>query len=180
MVDYFVVSADFVSETDMYFEVGSRVESSHMPIHLSIRGKQKQNKTEKEIHPTQRETITNIKWNNEKVDKSINSDETKAKCRAALDVLDTNIEKALKTFSDTLLHTGECMRRKVSFITGAERSTCKWSDRECISKKRDARPALSRLRRTKLETDKLAYRQKRITEYNLTIAEKTQADYDAK
>ena len=111
MVDYFVVSADFVSETDMYFEVGSRVESSHMPIHLSIRGKQK--KLEKEIHPTKRETITNIKWNNEKVEvfnKSINSYETKAKFRAALEFLDTNIEEALKTFSDTLLHAGECMR----------------------------------------------------------------------
>ena len=54
-VDYFVVSADFVSKTDMYFEVGSRVESSHMPIHLSIRGKQKKPEKEKEIHPTQRE-----------------------------------------------------------------------------------------------------------------------------
>ena len=135
VVDYFVVSADFVSKTHMYFEVGSRVESSHMPIHLSIRGKQK--KPEKEIHPTQRESITNTKWNSEKVEEfneAINSDETKERFREALEFLDTNIEKALKTFSDTLLHAGECMRRKVSFSTGAERSTCKWFDRECISK----------------------------------------------
>ena len=104
-----------------------------------------------------------------KFNKSINSDETKAKFRAALDFLDTNIEKALKTFSDTLLHAGECMRRKVSFSTGAERSTCKWSDRECISKKHDARRALNR---TQLETDKLAYKQKRITEYKLTTRDR--------
>ena len=172
VVDYFVVSADFVSKTDMYFEVGSRVESSHMPIHLSIRGKQK--KPEKEIRPTQRESITNIKWNSEKVEEfneAINSDETQERFREALEFLDTNIEKALKTFSDTLLHAGECMRRKVSFSTGAERSTCKWFDRECISKKRDARRALNRFQRTQLETDKLAYRQKR-TVYKSTIAEK--------
>ena len=85
--------------------------------------------------------------------------------------LDTNIEKPLKTFSDTLQHAGECMRRKVSFSTGAERSTCKWFDRECISKKRDAQSALNRFQRTQLETDKPAYRQKR-TEYKSTIAEK--------
>ena len=81
-------SADFVSETDLYFEIGSRVESSHMPIHLSIRGKQKklekethqktkQNKTKnkkqkqnkkREREREKEETITNIKWNNEKVE----------------------------------------------------------------------------------------------------------------
>ena len=97
----------------MYFEVGSRVEYSHMPIHLSIRGKQK--KPEKEIHPAQRECITNINWNSEKVEEfneAINSDETKERFRKALDFLDTNIEKALTTFSDTLLHAGECMRTK--------------------------------------------------------------------
>ena len=117
VVDYFVVSADFVSKTDMYFEVGSRVESSHMPVHLSIRGKQK--KPEKEIHPTQRERITNIKWNSENVEEfneAITSDETKERFKDVLDFLDTNIEKALK----------------VSFSTGAERSTGKWFDRECI------------------------------------------------
>lgn len=65
----------------MYFEVGSRVESSHMPIHLSIRGKQR---NQKRNCPTQRESITNIKWNSEKVEEfneAINSDETQERFR---------------------------------------------------------------------------------------------------
>ena len=81
--------------------------SSFSENHLSIRGKQK--KPEKEIRPTQRESITNIKWNSEKVEEfneAINSDETQERFREALEFLDTNIEKALKTFSDTLLHAG--------------------------------------------------------------------------
>ena len=40
MTDYCVVSSDFVSKGDMHFEVGIRVETSHMPLNISIKSKQ--------------------------------------------------------------------------------------------------------------------------------------------
>ena len=36
VIDYVLVSVDFIYKTWMHFEIGSRVESSHMPLHLSI------------------------------------------------------------------------------------------------------------------------------------------------
>ena len=40
VTDYCVVSSDFVSKGDMHFEVGIRVETSHMPLNISIKSKQ--------------------------------------------------------------------------------------------------------------------------------------------
>ena len=50
----------------MHFEVGSRVETSHMPIQLSIDSKQlQQEQSAKEI---KRESMTKIKWDQEKAE----------------------------------------------------------------------------------------------------------------
>ena len=34
VIDYVLVSIDFMYKTSTHFEIGSRVESSHMPLHL--------------------------------------------------------------------------------------------------------------------------------------------------
>ena len=53
VIDHCVVSSDFVSKSDMHFEVGSRVETSHMPLNISI--KSKQSEPEKGVERTIRE-----------------------------------------------------------------------------------------------------------------------------
>ena len=57
----------------MHFEIGSRVESSHMLLHLSIAKKQIQE--EKEKRSTNSEGSTKVRWNTQKageyVEKSI-------------------------------------------------------------------------------------------------------------
>ena len=65
------------------------------------------------------------------------------------------------------------MRRTIWFNTGTERDTNKWFDRECVTKKRDARRALNRSKRTESDVDKQIYRQKR-AEYKSTVKEKKQ------
>ena len=37
VIDYCVVSSDFVSKSDMQFEVGSRVETGHMPLNINMK-----------------------------------------------------------------------------------------------------------------------------------------------
>ena len=66
MIDYVLVSIDFIYKTSMHFEIGSRVESSHMPLHLSIAKKQTQEQKQK-LNST-RENTTRIKWNSEKAE----------------------------------------------------------------------------------------------------------------
>ena len=56
----------------------------------------------------------------------------------------------MKKFSDTALHTAECMIRTICFKTGAERYTNKWFDRR----------ALNRVKGTKPDVDGLIWRQK--------------------
>ena len=73
VIDYVVVSTDFIDKTCMHFEIGSRVESSHMLLHLSIAKKQIQE--EKEKRSTNSEGSTKVRWNRQKageyVEKSI-------------------------------------------------------------------------------------------------------------
>ena len=59
------------------------------------------------------------------------------------------------------------------FSTATERDTNNWLDRECLTRKRDARRALTRFKRTKSDVDKQIYRQKR-AEYKSTVKEKKQ------
>ena len=66
MIDYAVVSTDFVDKTCMHFEIGGRVESSHTPLHLSI--------AEKEI---QEKTTTKKQAKREKVQRQLNETEEK-------------------------------------------------------------------------------------------------------
>ena len=71
-----------------------------------------------------RQSITNLKWNNKKAEEfneAIHSDETQETFEEALDffLIQIIIAETLKTFNNTLPHAGECMRRTVSFSTGA-------------------------------------------------------------
>ena len=171
VIDYVLVSIDFIYKTSMHFEIDSRVESSHMPLHLSIAKKQTTQEQKQKLNST-RENTTRIKWNSEKAEEykeKIYSEESKTRLQEAFELLDVNAESALKKFSDTLLWAAECMRRMVWSDTGTRRDTNRWFDRECLAKKRAARRALNRFERTGLEA--VSYNLKR-TEYKSKIFEK--------
>ena len=120
--------------------------------------------------------MTNIKWDQGKAVKfheAINSEASKESTQKAVYLLETSIESALRTFNDSVFHAAECLRRTIWFNTGTERGTNKWFDRKCVTKKRDARRALNRFKKTKSDVDKQIHRQKR-AEYKLTVKEKKQ------
>ena len=101
MIDYCGVSSDFVSKRDMHFEVGSRVETSHMPLHLSIMSKQLE--PAKDAQQTERESVTNIKWDQgraEEFHEAINFEASKESVQEAVDFLETSTESALRKFND--------------------------------------------------------------------------------
>ena len=172
VVDYFVVSSDLATKNNMHFEVSSRIESSHMPIILTMESQCAHATKESDI--LQKESMTKVKWDPDKKEifvEKMNSDEAKEKLQNAFAELDTDVESALNTFTDTLLNAGQCMRRRTWFNTCSERDTNKWFDRQCQAKKREARSALNRFQRTGSDTDKAAYQQKR-SEYKSLIADK--------
>ena len=66
VIDYVLFSVDFIyKKTWMHFEIGSSVESSHMPLHFSIAKKQTQEQKQK-LNSTRENT--RIKWNSEKAE----------------------------------------------------------------------------------------------------------------
>ena len=88
----------------MHFEIGSRVKSSHMPLHLSIAKRKIQE--EKEERSTKSEGSTKVRWNREKAqeyENNINSEDTKTRLQEAFELLDVSTEYALKKFSDILV-----------------------------------------------------------------------------
>ena len=120
--------------------------------------------------------MTNIKWDQRKAEEfheTINSEASKQSIQEVVYLLETSVESALRKFNDSVLHAAECMRRTIWFNTGTERDTNKWFDRECVTKKRDARRALNSFKRTESDVDKQIYRQKR-AEYKSTVKEKKQ------
>ena len=89
----------------MHFEIGSRVESSHIPLHLSI-AKNKQTQEQKQKLNSTRENTTRIKWNSEKAEEykeQINSEESKTRLQEAFELLADNTESALKKFCDIIM-----------------------------------------------------------------------------
>ena len=76
-------------------------------------------------------------------------------------ILETSIELPVKKFSDTALHTAECMTRTICLKTGAERYTNKWFDRR----------TLNRVKRTKPDVDELICRQKRTDYKSVTTSQ---------
>lgn len=172
VIDYFVASYDFVSKVNAVCEVGSRVESSHMPVTLTI---ERQTPPTPETSDTlQKESTTKIKWNPDRAQsftEEINSEESQRKLQNAYEALDSDVDLALNMFTETLLDAGECMKQTIWFNTGTERNTNKWFDRECLMKKREARRALNKFQRSGSDDDGAAYKEKR-SEYKSLITEK--------
>ena len=69
VIDYFLMSAELFSCLDMSFEVGSRVETNHMPLHLTIFMDTQLNSRSTK---TKKEKVTTLKWRQENADTFLN------------------------------------------------------------------------------------------------------------
>ena len=82
----------------MHFEIGCRVESSHMPLYLNIAKKQVQE--EKEKQSTKSDGSTKIRWNREKAEyeETNDSEDSRTRLQDAFELLDVSTESTLKKF----------------------------------------------------------------------------------
>ena len=115
---------------------------------------------------TKWESVTKIKWNQKNKYKNKKAEEfrgaiTKECIQGYFGIFETSIELPVKKFSDTALHTAECMTRTICLKTGAERYTNKWFDRR----------TLNRVKRTKPDVDELICRQKRTDYKSVTTSQ---------
>jgi hypothetical protein len=173
VIDYVIVSEDLIDQCEMHFEVGSRVESAHMPIELSVRLPNSQAHTQK-MPPAQKESFTKFKWDGEKANTFstlLNSEESSAQLHEAMDLIDTNIDQAVSKFNETILKASECMKKTIRVKNDDKQSSNKWYDRDCIAKKKDARKALRSFQNTSSHENKQKYNATR-KEYKETIREK--------
>ena len=173
VVDYVLVSSDIFVNDGFCFHVHTdRVESKHLPIHLSLPIAEKNLSTNKS-----KQVITNsfiqFKWDRERADEFVSkvTDETSVESfDYATSMIDICIETALDIFNKTIQRAAECMKRTVRLQSG-QRHNKRWYDRECIEKKRLARKASRLYHKTDLPNDRTDYVRKR-NDYSSTIREK--------
>lgn len=174
VIDYVLMFADLFYACNPEFQVDSRVESSHLPICLTMPCQQKCN--ENAMGKSDKvELKTKVSWNNERKDEyleNIRNETFQNMFQAASELIDSSVELALETFTKTILQAGECMRRRVGHST-VTRMTNRWYDKDCIQKKREARTALKTFQKSGIEADKKEYKRLR-TEYKTTINNKKQ------
>ena len=88
----------------------------------------KQLEPAKDAQQTERESVTNIKWDQGKAEEfheAINSEASTESIQETVCHLETSVESALRKFHDSVLHAAECMRCTIWFNTGTERDTNK-------------------------------------------------------
>ena len=83
-------------------------------------------------------SIQKYVWQNEKAEtflQHIESDGLVARFKEACDLIDTDINAALKIITDSILEAGSCKRKtvKIKRVQGSQ-----WYDRECAVKKKAA------------------------------------------
>jgi hypothetical protein len=175
VVDYFVVCRDVMLKCDMLFEVARRVESSHMPLHLTLTRNVKpdSNYIKLDEGPT-RQSFEKFKWddeNKEEFVEKINSEDTKTNLQTAYDLIDTDPDLAVNKLNESLLNAGQCMRKTIWLDTATPRASNRWFDRDCRASKREARRALHTFQNSRSQADKETYQRKR-AQYKSVIKEK--------
>ena len=154
VVDYFMASFDFTN----CFEdciVQNRIESDHMPIELHCRVKNVDVRT----IASPAVQIEKLIWSDEKADvfkAELASEGFQKQLNYATSLIDTDPEKSICIFTESLNQAANSMKRKVS-LGGERKSRPKWFDKECFVKKKEARGLLKKCRKTKAREDFLFY-----------------------
>jgi len=150
-IDYFIMSSELcVANFVRSLQVGSMIESTHFPVSLCLLCQKecdgdesggvdsnvlKPRWMDKLIWNTSLENVFAFCWN---------SDVVQDMCNCALNVLDYDVNYALKMFTDALLNASDCMRKRV--LVGGQQKA-QWFDEDCKVAKNKARQLLVQFRR---------------------------------
>ena len=158
----------FSCATYCFHVIKDRVESKHLPIHLSFSIPY----AKKELPRDRVSQITKLEWNNEKILEFLSlftSESSLCSLEYVWNTIDNCVETAITAFTDTILQAADCMRKTVTLHSSYQVTNSKrWYDRECADKKRSAQKASSKFHRTDKTGDNLDYIIKR-NDYSNTV-----------
>ena len=120
VIDYALVSLDFMSKASLFLEIGCRSESSHIPLHLSIPYNPDHCTTQ--CKTSKKEHWTVFRWDPGKADlfsEAVSSNIFKEKLTEASNLLNESVESATNLFTDNLLQAADVMKRTFFGLTTA-------------------------------------------------------------
>ena len=194
-IDYVIMSNDLFSvELVSFFEITSRVESSHLPVSIYARANRNACEAVNRNRKRNAEYSEKVIWDCEKVPEFVSflsQQATVEELSHALNEVEVNVDSALDRFVNCLLNAATCVKKRVRVDATLEVKRAPWFDSDCREAKSKAKHLLKAFRKTNLEekekdTDtsnrnekKLAYVQAR-KEYRQLIKEKNSSFKQAK
>ena len=143
-IDYCIMSQSIFDKA-LSLVVGQRIESKHMPVEVVILSKVKyHNRLSKKKSVVQR-----FKWDCNKYQEYMNmfnSEQVVLQLREAFDLIDSNLEDALKKFYNAITLAASPMLKTVVVGTFGNQP---WFDKECRQTRQSVRLALRKLRQSK-------------------------------
>ncbi|KAK7501726.1 hypothetical protein BaRGS_00007157 [Batillaria attramentaria] len=152
VIDYLITSFS-LSDHIASVTVGSRVESPHMPVEVEVVAQPTSDGTND--LPV---TVTKYVWQDEKGHtfmQNVASEAFKQGIHRATELLGTCVDGAVKSFTDSILTAGACMKKTIR--VGARAKGSRWYDHECYEQKRIVRRSLRQYKKSKSEQDRDTY-----------------------
>jgi hypothetical protein len=178
-IDYFIMCSDLcVASFVTSLQVVPLIESTHFPVSLCLRGQSAgvSGDVDADVDDDERgrlnakpRWISKIIWNASLENVFIfywNSDIIKEIVDRAFYVLEYDVDFSLTLFTDALIKSSDCMRKRV--MVGGGQQVALWFDADCRTAKNKARQLLSQFRRSGEAKDRQMYVNARRDYKNLT------------
>ena len=151
VVDYcLIINTNF--ETDVSVTVGSRIDSSHMPLEIKVGSKTTKGTQVKTV-----KEISRIMWDADKTEEvlqNMQSSEFNNLLGQAYASLEVSLNSSVKILTVALSQAANCMRRTFLSSNKTAHKQAEWYDNDCKSAKVMARRALAAYKRTLATTDR--------------------------
>ena len=165
VVDYFIVSSELCPLVKELV-VQDKIFSDHMPVALyldcSLNSNANIRDGEKDITDCDF-VVEKYVWCNAKVDQvktELSKREFQSKVKEAEDALDTNPDIAVSIFSNALLGTATCMKKKIVNKSKVFYNA-KWFDKECWEQKKKVKSLLKHFRKNRTHEEYSKYEEER-------------------
>ena len=165
VIDYFIISRG-LSLLPAKISIERLIDSKHMPITLLCESLKVQKDVKKDQTP-----ISRLVWSDEKSEdfkQRLTQPEITQQIKLAKAQIASNINEAVKTFTNALTYAASCFVRKSK---GKKLFKKPWFDKECFDKRKLTRTALRKFSRSHLSQDRIVYCRLR-KEYKKLISQK--------
>eukprot|EP00745_Piridium_sociabile_P045820 TRINITY_DN998_c1_g4_i1.p1 TRINITY_DN998_c1_g4~~TRINITY_DN998_c1_g4_i1.p1 ORF type:complete len:378 (+),score=37.26 TRINITY_DN998_c1_g4_i1:85-1134(+) len=158
--DYFLASSDLFHSLRkrITLNVIERIESDHLPVLLYIEKQSKRHNIIDASNFVHNNVIVKYCWKQifaQRFACNMNSEEVKEKLVEAEELIDTDVNKALKRFNDIIKEQAVDMTKRVAINTNIRDH--EWFDQECKLAKRGVRRLLRKFNRTLDKDDRSLY-----------------------